>query len=107
MEVFMSELQDADIEGWARLQGLLAMVALPPIHTDHGRFRRRVIEIEVEPDSDRWVEIEGVAVEMHRIICWTGHNGSTQQWIYPRGAAIPRWRTPENFYPVRNRMAAP
>ncbi len=97
--LFMAGLLDSDVEGYARLAGLLAMLALPPIHAGDGTFRRRVVEIEVSPGSDRWIAIEGVAVEAHRIICWTGSNGTRQQFEYLRGEKIPQWRTPKPVFP--------
>lgn len=92
-EVFMAGLLDDDAEGHARLSGLLAVIALPPIHHGDGTVRKRTIEIETAPGGP-WVSIEGIAVEMHRVICWTGTNGSRRQYEFPRGAAIPRWRVP-------------
>lgn len=87
---YMAGLLDEDAEGWARLSGMMAMLALPPVRRDDGTFRARVVEIEVAPN--RWLRVDGVALEAHRLICWHGSNGSRIQFEYPRGAAIPRWR---------------
>lgn len=95
----MSALRDADEEGYSRLAGLAAVMALPPVRVGDGTYRRRVVEIEVTPDSERWVEIEGIAIEIGRIICWTGSNGSRQNFEYKRGEGIPRWRTPQSIFP--------
>lgn len=93
-EVFMAGLLDEDLEGWARLQGLLAVMGLPPVREVDGFVRRRVVEIEIRPNSDLWVAIEGIAIEMHRVICWTGTNGSKRQYEFVRGEDMPRWRVP-------------
>lgn len=90
-EAFMAGLLEADIEGWARLQGLLTMMGLPPVNHGDGTVKRRIVEIAVHGE---WVAIEGIAVELHRVICWTGTNGSRQNYEFKRGEDIPRWRVP-------------
>jgi hypothetical protein len=93
-ETFVMDLLDKDAEGWARLSGLLAMLGLPPTRLSDGTYRRRAIEIEVKPNTDRWVLIDGVTIEHHRIICWWGSNGTRVQYEYVRGEQMPKWRTP-------------
>ena len=90
----MAGLLDEDAEGHARLSGLLAMLALPPVRLSDGTHRRRIVEIEVKPDSDRWVPIDGITIEPHRIIAWWGANGTRVQYEFLRGEATPRWRMP-------------
>lgn len=95
----MAGLLDEDVEGWARLSGLLAMLALPPVRLADGTHRLRIVEIEVRPDSDKWIAIDGVTLEPHRLLCWRGGNGSRVVYEYPRGSAIPKWRTPCEITP--------
>lgn len=88
----MTGLLHIDVEGWARLSGLLAVLALPEMRLDDGTYRRRAIEIEVKPRSDRWTLIDGICIEHHRIICFWGSNGTRQQYEFMRGEQMPMWR---------------
>lgn len=90
----MAQLLADSPEGWARLQGLFAMLALPPINAGLGMVRRRIVEVEVSPN--RWVPIEGAALELHRLVVWTGSNGSRQQYEFLRAEGVPRWRMPDS-----------
>lgn len=82
---------DVDRENQARLLGLLSQLALPMMRShDGGPERRRKIEIEVSPD--RWVEIHGVAIESHRLIMWSGLNGTRIQYTFDVADGCPRWR---------------
>ncbi len=86
----MASLLEDDAEGWARLQGLFAQLSLPPIRMDDGNYRRRVVEVEVAPG--KWVPIAGASIDHVRLIVWTGNNGSTVQYAFPRGERVPDWR---------------
>lgn len=92
---FVSDLLDKDVEGWARLSGLLAVLGLPPTRLPDGTYRRRPIEIEIKPNSDRWMLIDGISIEHHRILCWWGANGSRVVYEYLRGEQMPLWRFAE------------
>jgi len=97
-DTFMAKLIEEDVEAWARLQGLLAMLALPPMREDDGVVRRILVEIEVSPN--KWVPIEGVTIEPHRLIFHYGTNGTRVQYPYAREDGIPRWRTPRAKRPT-------
>jgi hypothetical protein len=90
----MAMLLTDDPEIWASIQGLFAMLALPPIRVGDGTYRRRIIEAEVTPG--RWVEIDGASIDIQRLIVWTGTNGSTVQHVFPRGGPMPKWRMPDS-----------
>ncbi len=77
-------------ENSARLRGLLAVCALPMVRCDDGRERRRLIEVEVSPG--KWVEIHGVTIEAHRLIVWSGGNGTRQQFEFRSSEGCPAWR---------------
>lgn len=96
----MAGLLDTDVEAWSRLSGLLAMLALPPVRCDDGRYQRRLIEIEIAPGSDKWTAIDGLTIEPTRLIFYTGMNGTRRQWVFVRPEGVPRWRAP-NVPPSR------
>lgn len=89
----MAELLADDAEGWARLQGLFAMLALPPLHDDDGRYRKLIVEVEIS--AGRWVAIDGASLEGDRFTVWSGTNGTRVQYPFRRSEGIPRWRTPK------------
>lgn len=80
-----------EAENAARLTGLLAMLALPMVRCDDGLYRRRLVELEIS--AGRWVAIEGIAIEAHRIIVWSGRNGSRTQFEFRKSEGCPPWRT--------------
>jgi hypothetical protein len=93
MHQAMADLLDDDAEGWARLQGLFAMLALPLIHDSDGRFRKRIIEVEIS--AGRWIAIDGAALEMQRLIVWSGMNGTRSTYEFRRSEGVPQWRAPK------------
>lgn len=80
-----------DAENAARLAGLLAMIALPMVRDGEGRYRRRVIEIEVAPG--KWAAVDGVAIERERMLFWSGNNGTRMQYEFRSSEGCPRWRS--------------
>ncbi len=80
-----------EAENAARLAGLLAMLALPMVRCDDGMYRRRMIEAEVSPG--KWAEVHGASIEAHRLILWSGTNGSRIQYEFRSSEGCPRWRT--------------
>lgn len=96
----MARLLVDDPEGWARLQGLFAMLALPPLQCGGGLVQRRIVEVEIT--KDRWLAIEGAALDQFKLTVWTGSNGTRRHYEFLRAEGIPRWRMgDENHVPSR------
>lgn len=93
-ETFMFDLLEENEEQWSRLSGLLAMLALPALRMPDGTHRRRLVEIRLA--SGKWVPIDGVFVEAHRITFHYGTNGTRVQYPYLRSDGIPQWRSPKD-----------
>jgi hypothetical protein len=84
-------MKDLDPEQSARLHGLMAMLALPPLRDPGGDARRIVIEIEVL--RDQWEPIDAVIIEPDRLVCSFGVNGHRVEWAFLWSEGVPRWRT--------------
>lgn len=79
-----------DPESWARLQGVMAMLALPPVRARDGRERRRVVEIEIAPDQ--WAVVDGISIESGRLTFYRGTNGHRSEFRFSSAEPSPRWR---------------
>lgn len=88
----MAELLRADADAWASLQGLMAVLALPPIHCRDGSQRRRRVEVEITPGV--WQVVDSIAIGPQVIQFWFGTNGSRTEYTFLRTEATlaPRWR---------------
>jgi hypothetical protein len=91
-----------DPEAHARLLGIINMLKLPPLQWPDGTSRRRLVEIEVEPD--RWVPVDGVVVEAGTITFWSGTNGTRREYVRPAGFC-PRWRADQDVRDMPPRYA--
>jgi len=87
----MAILMTENVEGWARLSGLMAVLALPPVRGNDKTYRRAAVEIEVARGI--WTEIDAVAIEADRLIFWFGKNGERQEYPFARAEGVPQWRT--------------
>jgi hypothetical protein len=83
----------------AKLAGLFAVLALPPVRMSDGTHRRRVVEVEVS--ANKWVAIIGAAIEHEVFVCWTGNNGSMVRYKFVKGENIPDWRMPREVAPPK------
>ncbi len=91
MTDIVQTMTPAEAENHARLHGLLAVLALPMLCGKRGGpERRRLIEIEVAPNQ--WMEIHGATIEAHRLIFWSGCNGTRKQIEFHASEGCPRWR---------------
>lgn len=89
-ETLMTQLLANDAEAWSSLRGLMAMLALPPIHQPGGGARKRPVEVEIAPGV--WQVVDSMAIEEHRIRFWHT-NGVRTEFVFLRmGNTIPRWR---------------
>lgn len=87
----MSSLLQEDAEGWSRLKGLMAMLALPGVRNpESNTLQNRVVQIEIRRDV--WTAIDAVAIEAERVIFWVGTNGSRQEFVFRRSEGVPQWR---------------
>lgn len=77
-------------EDLARLLGVMRMLALPPVRTPDNRERRRVVEIEIAPDT--WERVDGMWIESGRIVFFVGTNGHRTDYAFIDGEAVPSWR---------------
>jgi hypothetical protein len=85
----MHTLLEADPEAWARLQGAIAILALPSVRCVDRSQATRLIEIEVEPDV--WEVADRVTFAERAVIFAHGVNGHTKRYPFDLGA-IPNWR---------------
>lgn len=89
-EMLMGQLLRTDAEAWASLRGLMAVLALPPVHCADGAQRKRVVEVEIAPGV--WQVVDSIAIEEHRIRFWHT-NGVRAEFVFLRmDNAVPRWR---------------
>lgn len=87
----MSALLQDNVEDWARLKGLMAMLALPGVRDPASdTFNSRVVQIEIRHEV--WTAIDAVAIDAERLIFWVGTNGSRQEFVFRRSEGVPRWR---------------
>jgi hypothetical protein len=94
---FMVRLLEEDPEAWARLSGLMATLALPPLRHFDGSSRKPSVEIEITPGV--WALVDALAIESNRLLFWYGENGTRREYVFPKAAGIPRWRTVERGRP--------
>ena len=78
-----------DPEAWSRLQGAMAILALPSVRCADRSQATRLIEIEVEPGV--WEAADRVTVTPEAVIFAHGVNGHTKHYPFDLGA-IPQWR---------------
>lgn len=88
VKVIQSDI--SEVENWSRLQGLLAMLALPMVRTETGAFRR--VKVEVEIAKDEWAAVESLSIDDKGMTFSWGRNGSAVEYRFP-GETCPRWRT--------------
>lgn len=88
MNAAMAETVDTD-EGWARLQGLMATLALPARRHQDGVYRKPRVEVHI---ANAWEPIDTVTIESDRVTFSFGINGSQREWIFLRAEGIPPWR---------------
>jgi hypothetical protein len=81
-----------DPEQQARLLGLMAVLALPPLTTSDGDTRRVLVEVEVAPG--RWHAVDSCVIESDRLVLSHGVNGHRVEWAFSRAEPVPRWRMP-------------
>ncbi len=74
---------------WAKLRGLMAVLALPPVRFADGVFRKRLIEVEIAEGT--WAAVNAIAVEPERLVFWFGINGERVEYVFPR-SHVPNWR---------------
>lgn len=86
----LAALLARDPEGWCRLQGLLAMLALPPLSTG----RRPEIQVQI---GETWHRIDRVYVTPAAIIVAQGVNGHTASWEFPQPGLVPEWQPTERY----------
>lgn len=80
----------SQLDNWARLQGLLAMLALPPLRRDDGQMWRVVVEVEIA--KGKWAPVETLSIDDKGLTFTWGRNGSTVEYKFP-GESCPPWRT--------------
>lgn len=85
MEVTTSERA----EGWARLQGLMAVLALPPVRRSDNTWARPPVEVEIAPGN--WTPVEDIVIDADGMTLSFGKNGSRVEYRFP-GTTCPRWR---------------
>lgn len=78
-----------DPEGWARLQGLIAMLALPEVRLPNGTYARRRVEVRL---SSTWQPVDTVVVTKESVVFSHGANGSRREFILARTEPVPAWR---------------
>ncbi len=77
-------------EAYASLQGLMAMLALPPVRCDDGTFRKRRVEIEIADGI--WACIDSMIIEAERLLFTFGANGTRVEYVFARSEGVPEWR---------------
>lgn len=80
----MAILLESDAEGWSRLQGLMAILALPLVAAG-----ARKVEIEVSPGV--WASITSCAFDSEMLTFWCGKH-ITVAYEFRHGEQVPRWR---------------
>ncbi len=88
----IKEHTEGFVDNWARLQGVIAMLALPEVRCRDGVFRRRAVEIEVLPDQ--WREITECTITAESVKFAIGDGAWRREYLFDRGA-VPRWRVVE------------
>lgn len=88
----MQSLLASDPEAWARLSGVMAILALP--HVAHADRTTRAQLIEIEVQHNVWEHVDRVTITPEAIIFAHGVNGHTKRWPFSFGD-IPRWRMAE------------
>lgn len=84
MKSRMAMLLERDAEGWARLQGLMATLALPQVASGARR-----VEVEVAPDT--WVQITSCAFDSEKLTFWCGV-ACVVCFEFRHTEPVPRWR---------------
>jgi hypothetical protein len=90
-----------DTESWARLMGVMSMLALPPVRCG-GVERRRIVEIELSPGV--WQCVDGVSITSDSITFFS-MNGVRHEWKFTTGEPTPRWRVDHGLVPFQIRYA--
>lgn len=81
-----------DSEAHARLLGLMAVLALPPVRCDEGTTTKRPL-VEIEVHTGVWRPVETIIVLDTLIVLSFGKNGSTRTYRFLT-ADCPAWRMP-------------
>jgi hypothetical protein len=100
----MSALLNLDPEAWASMRGLMAMLALPLVHSRDGKEHRRIVEVEVSPNV--WRGVDQISVTVDDVVVSAGLNGHRQEWRFPIARGVPRWRMPPTNREEPNFIAA-
>lgn len=103
----MAEVLQENPEHHARLSGMMAILALPPVRQADGVYRKRKVWIEVAPDS--WDAIDSFSIEHDKFTFWhSAHDARTApssarhppRYVFTRGDGPPRWMTDRQEYTV-------
>ena len=78
---------DSDDEEYARLHGLMAMLALPPVRRATGGMRKYVVEIEASRNV--WVPVDSIVIDDEGLTFVWGANGTRVERKFKR---CPPWR---------------
>lgn len=82
-------------ENWARTQGLIATLALPPLHCADRTERRRVVEVDIRSPLGNgstepvWQRVESMVVDASRIVITTADGETVTRDI---ADGVPPWR---------------
>lgn len=82
-------VQDPEAENDARLCGLMAALALPPVRGRDGVARRVPVEVEVAPGA--WARVESMLIDSDGMTMSFGANGHRTDYRFV-GTACPPWR---------------
>ncbi len=84
-ESFNPESPDTP-EGWARIQGMMAQLALPAVRGFDGVFR----PVEIEIDVDGWRRVDSIYIEAETVTF--ALKDAPHDWVFRRSEGVPRWR---------------
>lgn len=84
------------IENWSRLQGLMRVLALPPVIGLDGALRRVPVEVEIAPG--RWAAVENIWIDADGMTFSYGTNGRSVEYRF-HGDACPQWRVVKQAVP--------
>lgn len=86
-KVISGELCHMHAESWARTQGLIAQLALPPLQSKSGAMERVVIEVETQDGS--YKSIKTMSVDADRIVIVTDDDTYLSRSMKD---GVPPWR---------------